>query len=111
MNSASPPKPSFPRVPPKEPSKQITTTDYETIVGYNAGDFLSALRRIKSRHPDVTDEAVQVYCDDGIVLAVSTTLPNLNYESDMLKFREELSSLQKQYAAYLEAYKSQHLEP
>ncbi len=101
-------RPIFPSLPPREPCKEITTLDTEIVGGHNAGDFLAALRRIKRRHPNSTDEAVEVYYDDndGLCITISSTLPNLDYESDIVKFKEELEASQKEYAAYLEAYKA-----
>lgn len=96
----------FPRL--EEPSKEITTTDQEPVGGYNAGDFLSALRRIKRRYPDATDEAFQIHYhdDEGLMITKYSTSPNQNYERDMVKFREKLEASRKEYADYLEAYKA-----
>lgn len=100
-------RPNFPSMPPREPSKELRICDEERGYMSNAGDFLAALRRIKARHPDATDEAVNVYSYDGdIVLTITTTEPNHNYESEMVKFKEELEASRKEYAAYLEAYKA-----
>jgi hypothetical protein len=100
-------RPNFPSMPPREPSKQLSIVDDELVFGNNAGDFIAALGRIKARHPDATDEAISMYSYDGdITLSITTTKPNDNFESDMAKFKENLESSRKEYAAYLEAYKT-----
>lgn len=101
-------RPIFPSEPPREPSREITTTDQEYVGGYNAGDFIAALRRIKRRHPDATDEAFEIHYhdDEGLIITIYSTSINHNYERDMVIFQEKLEASRKEYAAYLEAYKA-----